>query len=117
MLDRILAHMAQHEIQRRSTRAPFPPCPPSPPSHPLQWTDTQVVVPLALSFLFLVLFLVIECVIAPEPVLPPCLLRAKVPLLVGLSNYFVSVCNFSVMYFIPLWFQTVSLDNASIAGT
>jgi hypothetical protein len=85
--------------------------------HPLQWTDTQVIVPLALSVVFLALFLVVECVIAPEPVLPPCLLREKVPVLVGLSNYFVSVCNFSVMYFIPLWFQTVSLDSASIAGT
>jgi MFS family permease len=84
--------------------------------HPLQWTDTQVIVPLALSVVFLALFLVVECVIAPEPVLPPCLLREKVPVLVGLSNYFVSVCNFSVMYFIPLWFQTVSLDSASIAG-
>ena len=81
-----------------------------------QWTDPHVIVPLALSFLFLFLFLVVECRIAPEPVLPPCLLCEKVPLLVGLSNYFVSVCNFSVMYFIPLWFQTVPLDSASIAG-
>ncbi|KAN0082521.1 hypothetical protein V8E55_008316 [Tylopilus felleus] len=54
--------------------------------------------------------------IAPEPILPPCLLCQKVPLLVELSDYFVSLCNFSVMYFIPLWFQTVPLDSASIAG-
>ncbi|KAH0828780.1 vacuolar amino acid permease [Lanmaoa asiatica] len=82
----------------------------------LPWTDTQVIVPLALSFIFLVLFLVIECIIAPEPILPPCLLREKVPLLIGLSNYLVSFCNFMTMYFIPLWFQTVPLDSASIAG-
>ncbi|KAG6371194.1 major facilitator superfamily domain-containing protein [Boletus reticuloceps] len=82
----------------------------------LPWTDTQVIVPLTLSVIFLVLFLVIECMITPEPVLPPCLLREKVPVLIGLSNYFVSLCNFSVMYFVPLWFQTVPLDSASIAG-
>ncbi|KAF8121594.1 vacuolar amino acid permease [Boletus edulis] len=82
----------------------------------LPWTDTQVIIPLTLSVVFLVLFLVIECMITPEPVLPPCLLREKVPVLVGLSNYCVSVCNFSVMYFVPLWFQTVPLDSASIAG-
>lgn len=85
-------------------------------SSPSQWQDIQVIVPLVLSFVFLILFLVIECLVAPEPVLPPCLLRKKVPVLVGLSNYFVSLCNFSVMYFVPLWFQTVPLDSASIAG-
>lgn len=58
----------------------------------------------------------VECYIAPEPILPPSLLREKVAVLVSTSNYFLSVCNFSVMYFIPLWFQTVSLDSASIAG-
>ncbi|KAF8551515.1 MFS general substrate transporter [Imleria badia] len=82
----------------------------------LPWTDIQVIVPLTLSFVFFLLFLVVEFMIAPEPVLPPCLLREKVTLLVGLSNYFVSVCNFSVMYFVPLWFQMVPLDSASIAG-
>ncbi|KAF8549540.1 hypothetical protein OG21DRAFT_1488444 [Imleria badia] len=35
------------------------------------------------SFIFFLLFLVIERMIAPEPVLPPSLLREKVPLLVG----------------------------------
>ncbi|KAH0828776.1 major facilitator superfamily domain-containing protein [Lanmaoa asiatica] len=78
--------------------------------------DLPSSVPLTLSFVFLVLFLVIECVIAPEPILPLCLLREKVPLLVGLSNCLVSFCNYTTMYFIPLWFQTVPLDSASIAG-
>ncbi|KAF8548907.1 hypothetical protein OG21DRAFT_1515752 [Imleria badia] len=67
-------------------------------------TDTQVVVPLTFSFVFFLLFLVVEFTIAPETVLPPCLLREKLTLLVGLSNYFVLVCNFSVVYFVPLWF-------------
>ncbi|KAG8221430.1 major facilitator superfamily domain-containing protein [Butyriboletus roseoflavus] len=82
----------------------------------LPWTDRQVIIPLTLSILSLGLLYAIESCIAPEPILPPSLLREKVPVLVSLSNYFLAVCNFSIMYFIPLWFQTVSLDNASIAG-
>ncbi|KAH0828781.1 major facilitator superfamily domain-containing protein [Lanmaoa asiatica] len=82
----------------------------------LPWTDCRVVIPLTLSLLSLGLLLLIECCIAPEPILPPSLLTNKVPALVSLTNYFLGVCNFSIMYFIPLWFQTVSLDSASIAG-
>ncbi|KAG6371191.1 hypothetical protein JVT61DRAFT_9814 [Boletus reticuloceps] len=82
----------------------------------LPWTDPQVVIPLILSLLFLALLFVVECSIAPEPIFPPSLFREKVPVLVSLSNYFLSVCNFSVMYFIPLWFETVALDSATVAG-
>lgn len=78
--------------------------------------DRRVIIPLTLSLLFLGLLLVIESYIAVEPILPPSLLREKVPILVTLSTYFTAVCNFSIMYFIPMWFQTVSLDSASISG-
>ena len=83
---------------------------------PRQWSDLQVVIPLILSLLFFCLLVVVECYVALEPILPPSFLREKVPVLVCLSNFFLSVCNFSIMYFIPLWFQTVALDSASIAG-
>jgi len=36
--------------------------------------------------------------------------------LVGLSNYLVALCNFTVMYFFPTWFQTVALTSAATAG-
>ena len=80
----------------------------------MQWTDTQVIVPLTLSIVFLIPFLVVECMIGPRPLTAS--LPQKVHVLVGPSNYFVLVCNFSVMYFIPLWFQTVPLDSSSTAG-
>lgn len=47
----------------------------------------------------------------------PYLLKQKIPVLVGASNFLVANCNFAVMYFFPLWFQTVRLTSASIAGT
>lgn len=73
-------------------------------------------VPLSLACAFSVAFVLVELLVAPEPVLAPFLLKQPVPVLVGTSNFLVSLCNFSVMYFYPMWFQTVALTSASIAG-
>lgn len=40
----------------------------------------------------------------------------RVPVLIGLSNALVAVCNLSVTYYYPTWFQTVMLSSASTAG-
>lgn len=72
--------------------------------------------PLALSAAFFILFVLIELLITPEPVLAPFLLRQKVPVLIGCQNFLVAICNFSVMYFFPMWFETVALTSASTAG-
>jgi len=82
----------------------------------LQWSDVSVYATLLLSFIFLTLFFLVEIFIAIEPVLPPFLLTQKVPILVGTSNALVAVCNLSVTYFFPVWFQTVMLSSASTAG-
>ncbi|KAG9309637.1 vacuolar amino acid permease [Chiua virens] len=82
----------------------------------LPWTNSRVITPLILSLLSFGVLLVIEFCIAREPVLPPCLLREKVAVWVSLSNFFLSSCNYSVTFFVPLWFQTVSLNSAAIAG-
>jgi len=65
---------------------------------------------------FFLLFLVIELKLAIEPVMAPFLLKQKIPVLVGMSNFLVAFCNFSIMYFFPMWFQTVMLSSASVAG-
>ncbi|KAG9318007.1 major facilitator superfamily domain-containing protein [Chiua virens] len=80
------------------------------------WDDPWVILPLALACVFFVIFILVELLVAPEPVLAPSLLKQRVPVLVGTSNFLVSLCNFSVMYFFPMWFQTVSLTSASVAG-
>ena len=61
-------------------------------------------------------FVYVELYIAPEPVLAPFLLKQKIPVLVGISNFLVATCNFTVMYNFPTWFQTVLLTSASEAG-
>lgn len=81
-----------------------------------QWSDQWVYVPLALVGIFSVVFILVELLVAPEPIMAPFLLKQKVPVLVGANNFLVAFCNFSVMYFFPMWFQTVALTSASTAG-
>lgn len=82
----------------------------------LPWNSPSVVTSLALAFASAVMFVFVEIFISVEPILAPYLLKQKIPLLVGASNFLVANCNFSIMYFFPLWFQTVRLTNASTAG-
>ena len=83
---------------------------------PIQWSNPADIVSITLACIFAILFLLVEFYIAPEPVLAPSLLEQKIPILVGISNFLVAMCNFSIMYFFPMWFQTVILTNASTAG-
>ncbi|KAF5318050.1 hypothetical protein D9619_012125 [Psilocybe cf. subviscida] len=82
----------------------------------LPWSDSPVWMSFASSILFALLFILIEVFVAVEPVLPPHLLTKKVPVLIGVSNALVAVCNLSVTYYFPTWFQTVMLSSASTAG-
>jgi hypothetical protein len=81
-----------------------------------KWKDASVIVPLILAAFFAIVFVLVELFLASEPVLPPSILKQKIPVLVELSNYFVALCNFSVMYFLPTWFRTVALTSAATAG-
>ncbi|KAI6027188.1 vacuolar amino acid permease [Pisolithus marmoratus] len=82
----------------------------------LPWSDPLVVASLILGIAFILAFILVELCVSYEPVLAPVLLRQKVPVIVGVSNFLVAMCNFSVMYFFPMWFQTVALTSASTAG-
>ncbi|TBU53937.1 MFS general substrate transporter [Dichomitus squalens] len=82
--------------------------------HP--WSSPAVYAPLITSIVFALLFVYVELRIAPEPILAPFLLKEKIPVLVGISNFLVATCNFTVMYNFPTWFQTVLLTSASEAG-
>jgi len=82
----------------------------------LQWDDARVISTLVAAVVFFLAFLVVELKLAVEPMLAPFLLKQKIPVLVGISNLLVAFCNFSIMYFFPMWFQTVMLSSASTAG-
>ncbi|KAI6111388.1 major facilitator superfamily domain-containing protein [Pisolithus sp. B1] len=85
-------------------------------SEDLSWSDPLVVASFVLGIAFMVAFILVELCVSPEPVLAPILLRQKVPVIIGVSNFLVAMCNFSVMYFFPMWFQTVALTSTSTAG-
>jgi cytochrome b subunit of formate dehydrogenase len=82
----------------------------------LQWSHATVVASLIVAAVSGISFLLVELFVAPEPVMAPFLLAQKIPLLVGASNFLVALCNFSIIYFFPMWFQTVMQTNASTAG-
>jgi hypothetical protein len=82
----------------------------------IQWTFATVYVPLSTAVVFFAAFLMIELKYSKEPVLPPMLVKRKVPMLVGMASFMVSMCNFAVMYNLPTWFQTVMLTTAGEAG-
>uniref|UniRef100_A0A8H7XZJ5 Major facilitator superfamily (MFS) profile domain-containing protein n=1 Tax=Psilocybe cubensis TaxID=181762 RepID=A0A8H7XZJ5_PSICU len=82
----------------------------------LPWSNPRVIISITSAAVFSVIFFLVELFVSPEPVLAPFLLRRKIPVLVGFSNFLVAICNFSIVYFFPMWFQTVCLTNASTAG-
>ncbi|KAG8985640.1 hypothetical protein FRB90_004561, partial [Tulasnella sp. 427] len=61
-------------------------------------------------------FVFVELKVAKEPVLAPGLLVQRTPVLVGVSNMIVSICNFSVQFYVPMWFETVQRTSVTIAG-
>ena len=64
----------------------------------------------------MIMFVIFELRYSLEPMLAPFLLKQKIPVLVGINNFLVAQCNFAVMYFFPMWFETVTLTSAAIAG-
>ncbi|KAJ3530052.1 hypothetical protein NMY22_g8732 [Coprinellus aureogranulatus] len=85
----------------------------------LPWSDPFVLTSCTFAAIFAIAFVIVELCIAPEPVLAPSLLKQWIPVLVGCSNFLVAMCNFSIMYFLPMWFQTVPLGfgNAVVLQT
>ncbi|KAG8927122.1 hypothetical protein FRC02_008448 [Tulasnella sp. 418] len=75
-----------------------------------------VLLSLVSSITFSIAFVLVELLVAPEPIMAPSLLRQRVPVLVGASNLVVAVCNFAVQYHFPMWFETVQGTNSTIAG-
>ncbi|KAF8315407.1 vacuolar amino acid permease [Clavulina sp. PMI_390] len=79
-------------------------------------SDTRVISALTLAIIFSLLFVYVEIYVSQEPMLAPFLLKRRIPVLVGISWFLVSTCNFSTMYFLPMWFETVDRVSTAEAG-
>ncbi|GAA5864308.1 hypothetical protein JCM8547_005781 [Rhodosporidiobolus lusitaniae] len=81
------------------------------------WSDQLVIAACVVAPIFLVLFLVNEALWAKEPILPYRILSRRTPMLVMLVTIFVAVCNFGVMYSLPLFFLAIEGKTAGEAGS
>ncbi|GAA6041495.1 hypothetical protein JCM8097_001905 [Rhodosporidiobolus ruineniae] len=82
----------------------------------LPWSHPLVIAACVVSPVFLVLFLVNEGFWAEEPILPYRILRQRTPLFVMLVTISVAVCNFGVMYHLPIFFLAIEGKTAGEAG-
>lgn len=79
-------------------------------------SDPLVITSLTLSIFSTLIFIIAELFVSNEPIMAPFLLQQKDPLLVSISYFLVSTCNFSITYFFPMWFETVKMDSEAVAG-
>ncbi|KAG9013303.1 hypothetical protein FRB93_000826 [Tulasnella sp. JGI-2019a] len=82
----------------------------------LPWNNVSVIASVLCTIILLIAFTLIELLLAKEPVLAPSLLRLRVPVLVGISNMLIAISNFSVHYYVPMWFEIVQRTTVTTAG-
>ena len=80
------------------------------------WTDARIMGMLVASLVGTIAFVLVEWKAAIQPILPLSLLARRTPRAVGLSCLTVATNQFSILYNIPLFFSTVKLASASVAG-
>ncbi|GAA5864305.1 hypothetical protein JCM8547_005780 [Rhodosporidiobolus lusitaniae] len=80
------------------------------------WSDPLVIVACVIAPIYLALFLVNEALWAKEPILPYRILSRRVPVYTMLVTIFIAMCNFGVMYSLPLFFLAVEGKTAGEAG-
>ncbi|KAK4507018.1 hypothetical protein PRZ48_000752 [Zasmidium cellare] len=81
------------------------------------WNHPLVYVPIPLSFVFLLIFIYVEDKIAPEPVIPVRLLLNRSVTAALLTNWFMTMSVFGLLYYGPIFFQVVRGISPTEAGT
>ncbi|KAM0786790.1 hypothetical protein ACM66B_002224 [Microbotryomycetes sp. NB124-2] len=80
------------------------------------WTDGAVITSTVFALTALVAFILVEAFYSPEPILPLSMFKRRIPFFVMANTLTVAVCNFAMMYNLPLYFLTVESTSASEAG-
>ncbi|KAL8693851.1 MAG: hypothetical protein Q9218_001407 [Villophora microphyllina] len=81
----------------------------------VSWTHPLVLVSLPLSALSMLAFIYVEANHASEPVIPVRLLLDRTVLSACLTNWFTTMCQFSILFYGPIYFQVKGL-SATAAG-
>lgn len=79
------------------------------------WKSAAVIVPLVLTGLLIALLIFIESKVA-EPLLPPRLFKSRTISAVLATNWFFGMTFFSMVYYLPIYFQVVREDSAMWSG-
>lgn len=80
------------------------------------WSHPLVLSTLPLSLAALLVFIFIEDRIASEPVIPVRLLTHQTVAAACLTNWFITMAVFALLYYIPIYFQTVLSLSSTAAG-
>lgn len=80
------------------------------------WTHPLVLTTLPLSLLSLLVFIYIEDRVASEPVIPVRLLAQQTVAAACLTNWFITMAVFALLYYIPIYFQVVLSLSSTAAG-
>lgn len=82
----------------------------------LSLRDPLVIISLCASLLFFLVFAFVEARIAAEPFAPPHIVRERSILSSCLTNFFSFAGYMAILFYIPLYYQTVSSLSAAGAG-
>ena len=77
------------------------------------WNHPLVLVSLPLSGVCLGAFIYIEAYIAPEPVIPVRLLLHRTVAAACLTNWFATMAQFILTFYVPIWFQAKGLSTTN----
>jgi MFS family permease len=83
--------------------------------HP--WSSWNTLVPLLLGFLSFLIFAFCEVFeIAQEPVMPKRLFQHRTSVIVAVNTFLYSVVLFWILFFLPVYFQSVKLYSSTYSG-
>ncbi|EFQ29005.1 major facilitator superfamily transporter [Colletotrichum graminicola M1.001] len=82
----------------------------------LPWGSPVVIGTLVGSVGLLALFVVVEARTRAIPVIPLRMLKGRLPVLTQISNVCAGLAAYAYLFMLPLFFQVVLLDSATIAG-
>ena len=82
----------------------------------LPWNAPLVYGSLIAGGILLVVFVLIEKYVAREPLLPLAVLFNRTPLFVSLTNWFITMSQFGIIYQIPLYHVAIEQTTTSYAG-
>ncbi|CAB5331361.1 unnamed protein product [Rhizophagus irregularis] len=80
------------------------------------WSSPVIIVLLVVGFVGYIIFGLVETKLAIEPVAPPHLFKRLHVVGCFTTNFFQGMAFFSLVYYVPLYFQVVKGDSATTSG-